>query len=164
MRREDGELPVDSDIDVHFPRQRRELRDAPWPVLAAISAGGAFGAVARHGVDALLPSAPGGFAVSTLSANVTGCLLIGVLMVLVIDVWPRLTLLRPLLGVGVLGGYTTFSTHILDAQNLLEAGRAGATLVFLGANLLGGLAAAWVGVTLATLVTRGRGPGEGSDG
>ncbi len=154
MQRGDGELPVDPDVDVHFPRQRRELPDAPWAVLAAISLGGALGSASRYGVDTALPHAPGGFATATLLANVVGCLLIGVLMVLVVDVWPRLVLLRPLLGVGFLGGFTTFSTHILNAHDLLEAGRAGLTLLFLGANLAGGLAAAWVGVTLTTRVTR----------
>ncbi|MCY9786370.1 CrcB family protein [Nocardiopsis sp. EMB25] len=160
MQREDGELPVDSDVDVHFPRQRRELPDEPWAVLAAISLGGALGACARYGVDTALPHAPDAFALSTLLVNVTGCLLIGVLMVLVVDVWPRLVLLRPLLGVGFLGGFTTFSTHIMDAHDLLEAGRAGLTLAFLGANLAGGLAAAWLGVTLATRATRLRRSGR----
>ncbi|WP_028648860.1 CrcB family protein [Nocardiopsis sp. CNT312] len=153
-RQEDG-LPVDSDIDVRVPRQRRELDRAPWRVLAAISLGGALGAVARHGADTALPG--GGFAVSTLFVNVTGCLLIGVLMVVVADVLPHLTLLRPFLGVGFLGGYTTFSTHIADAQGLLTAGQAAMALLFLAANLVGGLTAAWAGVALTERLSGRRG-------
>lgn len=151
-----GELPVDSDVDVRFPRQRRELSAAPWAVLASISAGGALGAVSRYGVDRALPHAPGEFALSTLLVNVSGCLLIGVLMVLVTDVWPHLTLVRPLLGVGFLGGYTTFSTHVVDAQGMLLAERPALTLLFLGANAAGGLAAAWLGVRLAGWAARTR--------
>ena len=81
----------------------------------------------------------------------TGCLLIGALMVLVTDVWPTQRLLRPLLGTGVLGGYTTFSTYIVDAQHLLAAGAARTALAYLAGTLLAALAAVQIGVTLTQL-------------
>src|SRR4051794_22770193 len=102
---------VDPDVDLHVPAQRAELRPSPWPVLGAISAGGACGALARYAVAEAWPHAAGGFPVSTLLVNVSGCLLIGVLMVVVTEVAPERRLLRPFAGVGVLGGYTTFSTY-----------------------------------------------------
>ncbi|MGZ4603740.1 MAG: fluoride efflux transporter FluC, partial [Kineosporiaceae bacterium] len=76
-------------------------------VLAVIAVGGALGSLGRWGVAEALPHAPGVFAWSTFVTNVSGCFLIGLLMVFVIDVWPPSRHLRPFLGVGVLGGYTT---------------------------------------------------------
>lgn len=132
MRTTDEEPdPVDSDVDLHVPRQRRELRDAPWAVPAAIALGGALGALARYGLSAAVPHAPGAFAWSTALVNVSGCFLIGVLMVLVTGVWPELRLLRPFLGTGVLGGYTTFSTHVIDVQRMLAADAPATALLYL---------------------------------
>ena len=57
-------------------------------------------------------------------ANVSGCLLIGVLMVLVTERYRPHALVRPLLGVGVLGGFTTFSTYAVDVVAAVQSGRA----------------------------------------
>ncbi|MGH3872440.1 MAG: FluC/FEX family fluoride channel [Pseudonocardiaceae bacterium] len=120
----------------------------PWSVLAAISTGGVGGALARSGLDAAFPHRPDAVAWATLGVNVSGCLLIGVLMVLVTDVWPH-RLLRPLLGTGLLGGYTTFSTYIVDIQHLLAAGAARTALAYLAGTLLAALAAVYAGITIA---------------
>ena len=95
------------------------LRRAPWAVLGAIAAGGALGALGRYGLAVAWPHRPGRFPWATFVTNVSGCLLIGVLMVLVVEVWSAHRLLRPFLGVGVLGGYTTFSTFALDSDRLI---------------------------------------------
>lgn len=123
----------------------------PWavPVLAAISAGGVVGAIARYGLDAAFPPRPGGFAWATFGINVSGCLLIGVLMVLITDRWPNRRLLRPFLGTGLLGGYTTFSTYIVDIQHLLAAGVPRTALAYLAGTLLAALAAVYAGITIA---------------
>ncbi|WP_219910651.1 fluoride efflux transporter FluC [Saccharothrix carnea] len=106
--------------------------------VAAVALGGGIGGVARYGLSALVPGAWG-----TLVVNVVGCALIGVLMVLV----PRLhPLAGPFLGVGVLGGFTTFSGYALDAVRL------GGVTAF--AYLLGTLVLA-LGATFAAMaVTR----------
>lgn len=118
---------------------------AEWSVLAAVSAGGALGALARHGLATAWPHAPDGFAWSTLATNVSGCLLIGVLMVLVTQVWPAQRLVGPFLGVGVLGGYTTFSTYVVDIGRAATAGAATTALAYLAATLVGALLAVWAG-------------------
>jgi fluoride exporter len=144
------EEPIDPDVDLGVPAQRRELGEHPAMVLAAIAAGGVLGAEARYGLAALLPTPAGGFPVSTLLINATGCLLIGVLMVLVTEAHRGHTLTRPFLGVGVLGGYTTFSGYAVDAQRLLAGGHV--------ATALGALAAtpvlALLAVTVAATATR----------
>ncbi|MBB5132156.1 CrcB protein [Thermocatellispora tengchongensis] len=118
-------------------------------VLAAVAAGGAIGAVARHGLAAVLPH--GHFAWSTLAVNLTGCLLIGVLMVLITEVRPAHPLVRPFLGVGVLGGFTTFSTYIADIRQALDAGAGAAALAYLVLTVTGAVAAVWAGASLTRL-------------
>ena len=148
------DLPTDPDVDLRVTRQRWSLRRAPWAVLAVVSAGGVIGACARHGVDLVWPHAPGRFPWSTFIVNVSGCLAIGVLMVLITEVWSAHRLLRPFLGVGVLGGYTTFSTYAVDVQRLVAAGAAGTALVYLAGTALAALAAVYAGVTLTRRLTR----------
>jgi CrcB protein len=113
-----------------------------------ISAGGALGSLARWGLGEALAHERGTFATSTLVANVSGALALGALMVLVLEVWPPTRLVRPFLGVGVLGGYTTFSTYMLDAEEMLRAGRAGVAAAYLFATLALGLLASWSGVAV----------------
>jgi fluoride exporter len=151
---EGSTLPVDSDVDFHFPRQVRELAESPVAVPAAVALGGALGALCRFGMDHGLPYEFGDFAWATLLVNISGCLVIGFLMVLVTEVRPQWRLVRPFFGVGILGGYTTFSTHIVDAQHLLTGGAPGATLAYLGVTLFGSLIAVWCGIALAKRVFR----------
>ena len=114
-------------------------------MLGAVSAGGVVGAVARYGIGVAFPSGPAGFPWATFGVNVSGCLLIGVLMVLVAEVWPSRRLLRPFLGSGLLGGYTTFSTYAVDIQHLLAAGAARTALAYLAGTLFAALAAVYAG-------------------
>ena len=131
-----------------FATARRSRAGVGWPVLAVISVGGVVGAVTRYGLGETFPHAAGQFAWATFGINVSGCLLIGVLMVLVTNVWPTRRLLRPFLGTGLLGGYTTFSTYIVDIQQLLAAGAARTALAYLAGTLLMTLAAVYTGTTL----------------
>ena len=98
-------------------------------VLVAVSAGGVLGAEARYLLGTAFPAEPGTWPWTTFWINVTGCLLIGVLYTvlseLVADPHP---LLRPSLGVGVLGGYTTFSTWSVETVQLVDRGSYGTAL------------------------------------
>ncbi|TLQ45033.1 fluoride efflux transporter FluC [Streptomyces marianii] len=144
---------IDPDVDLHAPAQRIETEGPrKWKVLAVVAAGGAIGASTRYGVSQLWPSVWATFAV-----NAFGCLLIGVLMVLVSErgVVTR-PLVRPFLGVGVLGGFTTFSAYVLDFARLLERHRAGA-LLYAAATLAAAMGAVWLGASAARrLVDRRR--------
>jgi CrcB protein len=112
--------------------------------------------VSRYGLGQAWPHDPRAFAWSTWTINVTGCLLIGVLVVLVTEVWAAHRLLRPFLGTGVLGGYTTFSTYTVDVRQLLAAGAPVTGLVYLLATAVAALAAVYAGMTLTRLATGGR--------
>jgi CrcB protein len=146
--------PVDPDVDLHVPAERRELRPRAWPVLAAISSGGVGGALARYGLQAVFPHSVTGFPWATFGINVSGCLLIGVLMVLVIEVWPGRLLVRPFVGVGVLGGFTTFSTYIVDIQQAVTAGAARTALAYLALTLTGAMTAVWAGAAVTGWAVR----------
>jgi CrcB protein len=146
--------PVDPDVDLHVPAQRGELRHAPWATLGAVSAGGAVGALARYGLASAHPHPPGGFGWAVFAVNVTGCLLIGVLMVAITEVWRVHPLTRPFLGVGVLGGFTTFSNYVLEARDALDAGAPRTALAYLGGTALAALAAVFTGVRVTRWLTR----------
>ncbi|MFI7465406.1 fluoride efflux transporter FluC [Nonomuraea sp. NPDC049646] len=144
----DPRAAVDPDVDLHVPAQRGELARAPVATLSVIAAGGVLGALARYAVLTAFPVPRGGFAWPTLAVNVTGCLLIGLLMVAITEVWQAHPLTRPFLGVGVLGGFTTFSTSIADAQGALAAGEPRTALAYLAVTLVTALAAVFLGQVL----------------
>ena len=135
--------PVDSDVDLHDPEQLAEIRPHPAPVIAAVSVGGAIGACARYGAALLWPSAPNAFPWTTLAVNAAGCAAIGVLMVLVTEVWNAHHLVRPFLGTGILGGFTTFSTYATDARRLIDDGHPRTALAYLALTLAAALLAVW---------------------
>ncbi|MPZ26998.1 MAG: hypothetical protein GEV12_11420 [Micromonosporaceae bacterium] len=140
-------LAVGSGPDRPEPGHRTgSPRRAPWAVLVAVSTGGGLGSLARYAVGGALPTPPAGFPWTTFGVNVAGCLLIGVLMVLVGRVWPRRRLLRPFLGVGVLGGLTTFSLPMVEALRLAEAGAEATALTYLAGTAVAGLAAVLTGL------------------
>lgn len=154
----DLEDPIDPDVDLRVPAQRRELLRHHAPVLGVIALGGGFGALARYGLAQVMPTQPGQFPWGTFTTNVLGCLLIGVLMVLITEVWSAHRLVQPFLGVGVLGGFTTFSTYAVEIRGLLHPGTVGLAFAYLAGTLIGAMLAVLVGIwaTRATIDTRER--------
>jgi CrcB protein len=112
--------------------------------LAAIALGGGLGSLARYGISRACPPATGAIPWSTLAINLTGSLLLGMLVVAVTEIWRPHRLVRPFLGTGVLGGYTTFSTFAVEVRGL----PAGHAWLYLTLSVVGGLAAALVGMAL----------------
>ncbi|TDD30209.1 CrcB family protein [Actinomadura sp. KC06] len=149
-----ADRPVDPDVDLHVPEQRRELRRYPWGTLAAVSAGGVLGALARYGLTSAFPYGAGDFPWAVFWINVSGCLLIGVLMVLITETWRAHHLVRPFLGVGILGGFTTFSTYAVDIQHAVEGGAPRVGLAYLALTLVAALAAVVAGIRLARALSR----------
>ncbi|MBF6332921.1 fluoride efflux transporter CrcB [Nocardia transvalensis] len=118
--------------------------------MGAIAVGGSIGALARYGLSQLWPVPSGSFPWATFTVNVTGCFLIGVLMVLTTEAWIAHRLLRPFLAVGVLGGFTTFSTYAGEMRSLLQPGTVGLAFGYLAGTLICALLA----TLLAVRVTR----------
>jgi CrcB protein len=123
--------------------------------IAVVAAGGALGALARYGLLLAWPTRPGAFPWGTFVVNVSGCLAIGVLMVLVTEPRPAHPLVRPFLGTGVLGGFTTFSAYAEEVRALLRPEWMVTAVLYLAGTLLAALAATIAGMRLARLITAG---------
>jgi len=155
----DADLPIDPDLPVEQPRlghrARGVVRDR-WDILAVIAGGGALGSAARYGVAEALPHDVGAFAMSTVAVNLCGGFLLGFLMVFVMDVWPPTRYVRPFLGVGILGGFTTFSTYMVDTRAMLASGPPTGGVLYLFGTLALGLAAVWLGIGAARGLVQAR--------
>lgn len=116
-------------------------------MLAAVAAGGVLGALGRYAVAEA--SGPHTFPWPTFAINVTGCLAIGVLLVVITEARNVHRLTRPFLGTGLLGGYTTFSTYAVETDRLLSDHPVTAL-----AYLFGTAAAALLAVQLGVVLTR----------
>ncbi|MEV5831248.1 CrcB family protein [Spirillospora sp. NPDC052242] len=112
-------------------------------VIAAISVGGGLGAAARHGAALLWPAHGHAFPWTILAVNALGCALIGVLMAVLARARTAHRLIRPFLGTGVLGGFTTFSTYAADVRGLLGDGHARLGIAYLVATPVIAVTAAW---------------------
>lgn len=114
-------------------------------MVAAVAVGGALGAAGRYGLTLLWPPAPAGFPWATLITNLLGSALLGALMQTITLRIAQHRLLRPFLGTGVLGGFTTFSTYAMETTGLLTAGRYGLAIGYVLGTVAGALGAAWLG-------------------
>lgn len=122
--------------------------------LAAVAAGGALGALARYGAGLALPHESGTFPMATFTVNVVGCLLMGALVVVITEWAPAHPLVRPFAVTGLLGGFTTFSTYTVDAQQLLASGRTVTAVLYLAGTLVVAVTATWAGIALARTARR----------
>ncbi len=126
----------------------------PWPTLGVIAVGGVIGALARQGLWTAFPHRAGAFDWTTLGINAGGCFLLGVLMTAVTEVRHAHRLTGPFLGAGVLGGFTTFSTYIVEIQGSITSGAPQTGLAYLAATLAAALLAVYSGVALTRLLSR----------
>jgi CrcB protein len=139
--------PVDPDIGSGRGRPARIVDPA---VLTVIALGGVLGAEARYGLSLWHPTASGQWPATTWWINIAGSFLLGALTALIAELTAPHRLVRPFLGVGVLGGFTTFSTAMVDVDQLFLADRP----VLAGVYLVGTAVAALAAVTTGTLVMR----------
>lgn len=124
------------------------------PNLFLVMLGGAIGSAARYGVGragvALLgPAFPWG----TLAVNIIGGFLMGLLGASLLRFGPNAEQARLLLGVGVLGGFTTFSSFSLETFAMIERGEALTALAYVLASIVGAIGAVAIGIHLARAVT-----------
>ncbi len=113
----------------------------------AIAAGGALGALLRfwmsNGVGAWLGR---DFPYGTLAVNVLGCLLMGLLYVMLVERMSLGPVWKAGLVIGVLGGFTTFSAFSMETFSLIEEGALLKALLNIAASVVASLGATWVGV------------------
>jgi CrcB protein len=119
----------------------------------AIAAGGAVGSVLRFWMSTWVHSFAGrSFPYGTLTVNVVGCLAMGFLFVLFVDRLSDNAVLRAGILIGVLGGFTTFSSFSIETFNLIEQGAWFKAVVNMTGSLLLCVGATWVGVILGRQV------------
>lgn len=124
--------------------------------LLLIGLGGAAGSILRYLVSGYVQQASRsvGFPYGTLAVNLAGCFAIGFLSQLADARGVFTPETRALVFVGVLGGFTTFSTFGNEGINLLRGGETPLAAAYVGAHILGGLAAVWLGRATAYAIWR----------
>jgi CrcB protein len=118
--------------------------------LGAIYVGGALGGAARTGLAQLAPVHTGQWPWVTFAVNLVGCLLLGYFVTRLQERLPISAYRRPLLGTGICGGLTTFSTFQLELLRMLDHGELGLAVLYVGASI----AAGFTGVALGTSIVR----------
>ena len=124
-----------------------------WTGVFFAGAGGFVGAALRYLVCAWIATLAGGtgYAWATFTVNIVGSFLIGWLSPFWLSMHHPA---RVFMIVGVLGGFTTFSSFSSDTIHLLQDGHGGWALLYVGSSILLGLAAAWLGFVLHAAVLK----------
>jgi CrcB protein len=157
----DDRFPIDPDLgsdDPGQPRRQRprsivpaHRRDAS--LLVAIAAGGFVGTLCRYGVGIAYPPSVGQVPWATLAINTTGSFALGVILTTILERTRPHRLAQPFLCVGLLGGWTTMSTFVLETALLVKDGDAAIALGYVLATVVSGAIATTLGITLARGLT-----------
>jgi CrcB protein len=127
----------------------RELYARAMPVIVGVALGGALGASARYLLDRFIEQrSEAVFPWSIFTINVSGCFLIGVVIEQLVDRHHLPAWIRVGLVVGVLGGYTTFSTFAQEGFSLLESRDVGIALAYAAGSVVAGILAVYAGTVL----------------
>lgn len=118
--------------------------------LLLIGLGGTVGTLVRFLLESAIPAAPGTWPWTTLCINVTGALVLAVLLETLMvlgqdDGWRRRVRLG--IGTGVLGGYTTYSTFMVESALIGQSGAYLVAFAYIATSLILGFIAAWAGMT-----------------
>lgn len=118
-----------------------------------VASGGAIGSWLRYCIGrawtlAIGPVGASAFPWSTLSVNLSGSLAMGLLTGWLARHGSHAEPARLLLAVGVLGGFTTFSSFSLETVTLIQSGQAGLAVTYIAISLAAGLAGLWLGLQL----------------
>lgn len=117
--------------------------------LVFVICGGSVGVTLRHLANLWIPTRLGTtFPWATLSVNLAGCFVIGLLGAVLPHWAPNRPELRYLLVVGFLGGLTTFSSFGMECFLMLESRRYQTFALYLSTSLLGGLCLVWLGYSI----------------
>ena len=115
--------------------------------------GAGFGGVLRFVLGSMVYSYTGRyFPYGTLAINLTGCFLIGLMYITITQKFPNLsTYLSALIIVGILGGYTTFSSFSLETLRLIQDGKPLYALINIFVSVILGLILTYLGIKVGQL-------------
>lgn len=118
-----------------------------------VFAGGGIGAALRYWVQGVVYQRAGSaFPYGTVAVNVAGCFIIGLLMVAMEERFLATPALRLFLTVGILGGFTTFSSFSFETLALFRDGESALALANVGLSVFTCLCATWTGMKLGRLI------------
>jgi len=120
--------------------------------LAAVFAGGALGTLARAALETFAAPEPGRWPWPTFSVNIVGAFLLGYFVTRLLERLPVSSYRRPLLGTGLCGGLTTFSTMQVETIKMIEHRHYGLALGYTAASIAAGLFAVYVATALVRRV------------
>ena len=138
----------------HRRAYRGDVNGRDLATTGLVAVGGAAGALARYGADLIWPWEAPQFPWATLSVNVLGCALIGAFLVWTLEGPTTSWWLRPLVAVGVIGGFTTFSAFAVEALLMTDDGAVGQASLYVGISVVAGLIAVWMSATLTRRLIR----------
>jgi CrcB protein len=119
----------------------------------AIGLGGALGSMARFGMSTWVYGVLGrNFPYGTFVVNVLGCLIMGVLFVLFTERFSDSLILRAGVLIGVLGGFTTFSSFSIETFNLLDQGETIKAVLYVLGSFFVSFSSTWLGVLIGRKV------------
>ena len=127
-----------------FGYDRREL--------TAVFVGGSLGTLARAALETLAAPDPGHWPWPTFAVNIVGAFLLGYFTTRLLERLPVSSYRRPLLGTGLCGGLTTFSTMQVEILGMLEHGHYGLAIGYTAASIAAGLLALYAATTLVRRV------------
>ena len=125
----------------------------PMPNFLLVMIGGAIGAGLRHGGGLAAPRLGEAFPWGTFIVNLTGGLFAGLLLGFLLSRGAEGEPWRLLLGVGLLGGFTTFSAFSAETAFMVQNGEFGIALIYVLASVLGALALLFAGLWLVRAAT-----------
>ena len=121
--------------------------------LLFIGLAGAAGTLMRYWLaEAIAQRFSERFPIGTVVVNLVGCFFVGVLFYLMFDRFVVSPTVRMIVLIGLLGGFTTFSSYGLQTFTLLRAGEIGLALLNMAVSNAGGLLMVWLGYSLAKVV------------
>jgi fluoride exporter len=134
----------------------RRVANSPFPhdyrELAAVFAGGALGTVARTGLSLLVTADPGRWPWPTFTVNIVGAFLVGYFTTRLLERLPLSSYRRPLLGTGLCGGLTTFSTMQVETLKMIEHHHYGLAAGYTCASIVFGFLAVYLATALVRRV------------
>lgn len=162
-------LPIDPDLEAddprapspsHHPHSAPPVRAVSADALFAVFLGGALGTAARDGVESIWQAPAGHFPTATFAINTSGTFLLGVILTVLLERFTKgARLPRRFLCTGVLGGWTTYSSLVIEADALAKNGHVVLAAGYVAVTLVSGIVAAALGIGLGR-VRRVASPGN----
>jgi CrcB protein len=173
---DEQEFPLDPDVDTaedrrHHahsgatvspfePQPRRRWPRIHWLTVAAVAGGGFFGGLVRYLAILAMPAGTGDFPWAVFIVNTAGAFILALLLILVLEVLPPTTYVRPALGTGFCGALTTFSSMEVSLNVLAVEGHLRVAAAYVLLSLFAGLAAASFGIVLGRSIAARREKGR----